>query len=245
MRAGRQCARHSLKGGLDFTDGSFICSGKDGTKDGGRVYNPGCFRPVGSAQKLKMDPSLPEVTQLLVAWGNGDQVARDQLMSVVYQELHRLAHQYMKRESPGHTLQTSALVNEAFVRLIDQKDVRWQNRAHFFGIAAQMMRRILVDYARSRNYAKRGGGAKQISLNEGLTVSVERSAEVVQVHEALEQLAEFDTRKSQIVELRFFGGLSIEETAAVLGVSSGTVMRDWTLAKAWLRREIASDRLAD
>jgi RNA polymerase sigma factor (TIGR02999 family) len=136
-------------------------------------------------------------------------------------------------------------VNEAFVRLIDQKDVRWQNRAHFFGIAAQMMRRILVDYARSRNYAKRGGGAKQISLNEGLTVSVERSAEVVQVHEALEQLAEFDTRKSQIVELRFFGGLSIEETAAVLGVSSGTVMRDWTLAKAWLRREIASDRLAD
>jgi len=151
----------------------------------------------------------------------------------------------MKRESPGHTLQTSALVNEAFVRLIDQKDVRWQNRAHFFGIAAQMMRRILVDYARSRNYAKRGGGAKQISLNEGLTVSVERSAEVVQVHEALEQLAEFDTRKSQIVELRFFGGLSIEETAAVLGVSSGTVMRDWTLAKAWLRREIASDRLAD
>jgi RNA polymerase sigma factor (TIGR02999 family) len=131
------------------------------------------------------------------------------------------------------------------MRLIDQKDVRWQNRAHFFGIAAQMMRRILVDYARSRNYAKRGGGAKQISLNEGLTVSVERSAEVVQVHEALEQLAEFDTRKSQIVELRFFGGLSIEETAAVLGVSSGTVMRDWTLAKAWLRREIASDRLAD
>ena len=192
-----------------------------------------------------MDPSLPEVTQLLVAWGNGDQVARDQLMSVVYQELHRLAHQYMKRESPGHTLQTSALVNEAFVRLIDQKDVRWQNRAHFFGIAAQMMRRILVDYARTRNYAKRGGGARQISLDEGLTVSLERSAEVVQVHEALEQLAKFDPRKSQIVELRFFGGLSIEETARVLGVSQGTVMRDWTLAKAWLRKEIVSERLAD
>jgi len=192
-----------------------------------------------------MDPSLPEVTQLLVAWGNGDQVARDQLMSVVYHELHRLAHHYMKRESPGHTLQTSALVNEAFVRLIDQKDVRWQNRAHFFGIAAQMMRRILVDYARSRNYAKRGGGARQISLDEGLTVSLERSAEVVQVHEALEQLAKFDPRKSQIVELRFFGGLSIEETARVLGVSQGTVMRDWTLAKAWLRKEIVSERLAD
>jgi len=192
-----------------------------------------------------MDPSLPEVTQLLVAWGNGDQVARDQLMSVVYHELHRLAHHYMKRESPGHTLQTSALVNEAFMRLIDQKDVRWQNRAHFFGIAAQMMRRILVDYARSRNYAKRGGGARQISLDEGLTVSLERSAEVVQVHEALEQLAKFDPRKSQIVELRFFGGLSIEETAGVLGVSQGTVMRDWTLAKAWLRKEIVSERLAD
>lgn len=166
-------------------------------------------------------------------------------MSAVYHELHRLAHQYMKRESPGHTLQTSALVNEAFVRLIDQKDVRWQNRAHFFGIAAQMMRRILVDYARSRNYAKRGGGARQISLDEGLTVSLERSAEVVQVHEALEQLAKFDPRKSQIVELRFFGGLSIEETAGVLGVSQGTVMRDWTLAKAWLRKEIVSERLAD
>jgi RNA polymerase sigma factor (TIGR02999 family) len=192
-----------------------------------------------------MDTSRPEVTQLLVAWGNGDQVAGDQLMSAVHQELHRLAHHYMKRESPGHTLQTSALVNEAFVRLIDQKDVRWQNRGHFFAIAAQMMRRILVDYARSRNYAKRGGGARQISLEEGLTVSFERSAEVVQVHEALEQLAKFDPRKSQVVELRFFGGLSIEETAGVLGVSPGTVMKDWTLAKAWLRKEIVSDRLPD
>jgi len=185
-------------------------------------------------------PTSPQVTQLLIAWGDGDQVAGDQLLSVVYQELHRLAHHYMKRESPGHTLQTSALVNEAFVRLVDQKNVQWQNRAHFFGIAAQMMRRILVDYARKRNYAKRGGGAQQISLDEGLTVSEGRSAEVVQVHEALEQLAEFDPRKSQIVELRFFGGLSIEETAGVLGVSPGTVMRDWTLAKAWLRREISS-----
>ena len=190
-------------------------------------------------------PPSPQVTQLLVAWGKGDELAGDQLMSLVYEELHRLAHRYMKRESPGHTLQTSALVNEAFVRLVDQKNVRWQNRAHFFGIAAQMMRRILVDYARGRNYAKRGGGAQQISLDEGLTVSQGRSAEVVHVHEALEQLAEFDPRKSQIVELRFFGGLSIEETAGVLGVSPGTVMRDWTLAKAWLRREISSAGSAD
>lgn len=186
-------------------------------------------------------PTSPQVTQLLVAWSKGDEIAREQLMPLVYEELHRLAHRYMKRESPGHTLQTSALVNEAFVRLIDQKNVQWQSRAHFFGIAAQMMRRILVDYARSRNYAKRGGGARQVSLDEGLIVSDERSAEVVNVHEALERLAEFDGRKSQIVELRFFGGLSIEETAEVLAVSPGTVMRDWTLAKAWLRREMTSD----
>ena len=182
-----------------------------------------------------------QVTELLEAWAKGDQVARDQLMSLVYDELHRLAHGYMKRESPGHTLQTSALVHEAFVRLVDQKNVQWQSRAHFFAIAAQMMRRILVDYARSRNYAKRGGGARKVSLDEGLVVSDERSAEVVNVHEALERLAEFDARKSQIVELRFFAGLSIEETAEVLEVSPGTVMRDWTLAKAWLRREMTSD----
>ncbi len=186
-------------------------------------------------------PTFPQVTQLLTAWSDGDQAARDKLMPLVYEELHRLAHRYMKRESPGHTLQTSALVNEAFVRLVDQKNVRWQNRAHFFGIAAQMMRRILVDYARSRNYAKRGGGAAQVTLDEALIVSDERSAEVVSVHEALERLAAFDARKSQIVELRFFGGLSIDETADVLGVSPGTVMRDWTLAKAWLRREMMTD----
>ncbi len=188
-----------------------------------------------------MTPSPHEVTQLLVAWGNGDEAARDQLMPLVYDELHRLAHQYMNRERPGHTLQTSALVNEAFVRLVGQRDVHWQNRAHFFGIAAQMMRRILVDYARNRHYAKRGGSARQVSLNEALIVSEERSAEVVALDDALKSLAIMDQRKSQIVELRFFGGLSIEETAEVLAVSPGTVMRDWTLAKAWLRREMTAD----
>jgi RNA polymerase sigma factor (TIGR02999 family) len=192
-----------------------------------------------------MTPSPQHVTQLLNDWSGGDQSARDKLMPLVYDELHRLAHRYMKRESPGHTLQTSALVNEAFVKLVDQRNVHWQNRAHFFGIAAQMMRRILVDYARSRSTAKRGGGAAQISLDESLIVSDERNAEIVNVHEALERLAEFDARKSQIVELRFFGGLSIEETAEVLGVSPGTVMRDWTLAKAWLHRELGSDGLQD
>lgn len=185
--------------------------------------------------------SRSDVTELLVAWSNGNQAARDQLMSAVYDELHRLARRYMRRESPGHTLQTSALLNEAFLRLVDQKNVQWQNRAHFFAIAAQMMRRILVDYARSRNYEKRGGGARALSLDEALIVSDARNEEVVNVHEALERLTEFDSRKGQIVELRFFGGLSIEETAEVLGVSPGTVMRDWTLAKAWLRREMSPE----
>jgi len=159
-------------------------------------------------------------------------------MPLVYDELHRLAHQYMNRERPGHTLQTSALVNEAFLRLVDQRDVHWQNRAHFLGIAAQMMRRILADYARNRHYAKRGGNAHQVSLDEAVIVSNERSADVVALDEALKSLAVFDLRKSQIVELRFFGGLSIDETAEVLAVSPGTIMRDWTLAKAWLRRAI-------
>ena len=180
------------------------------------------------------------VTQLLQAWGQGDEAARDELMPVVYQELHRLAHHYMKSESPGHTLQTSALVNEAFLRLVDQKDVKWQNRAHFFGIAAQLMRRILVDYARSRRYAKRGGGMRDLPLDEALVISQERNEEVVALDETLERLAEFDPRKSKIVEFRFFAGLSIEETAEVLAVSPGTVMRDWTLAKAWLRREMTA-----
>jgi RNA polymerase sigma-70 factor, ECF subfamily len=157
-------------------------------------------------------------------------------MPLVYQELHRLAHKHIRKERPGHTLQTSALVNEAFVRLVDQKDVHWQNRTHFFAIAAQMMRRILVDYARSRRYAKRGGNARQVTLNEELIMSDQRSEEVVALDEALGELANIDERKGRVVELRFFGGLSIEETADVLSVSPGTVMRDWTLAKAWLKR---------
>lgn len=189
-----------------------------------------------------MTPSPKEVTQLLVAWRNGDQNARDELIPLVYQELHRLAHQYMSRERPGHTLQTSALVNEAFLRLADQRDIQWQNRAHFIGIAGQMMRRILVDYARNRGYAKRGGGALQVSLDEELIVSDDRSADIVALDDALQSLARLDERKSRLVELRFFGGLSIEETAEVLGVSPGTVMRDWTLAKAWLRREMSENK---
>lgn len=188
-----------------------------------------------------MTASPKGVTQLLVAWSDGDAAARDELMPLVYEELRRLAHRYMGRERIGHTLQTSGLVNEAYLRLIDQSQVHWQNRAHFFGIAAQMMRRILVDYARSRGYAKRGGDARQVSLDQAALVSEERAADVVALDDALKGLAEMDLRKSQIVELRFFGGLSIEETAEVLAVSPGTVMRDWTLAKAWLRREMTAE----
>ena len=187
-----------------------------------------------------MTPSPTEVTQLLVAWSNGDSSARDALMPLVHDELRRLAHRYMGRERGNHTLQTSALVNEAYLRLIDQKDVHWQNRAHFFGIAARIMRRILVDYARKRGLAKRGGNLQPVTLGEAMIVSPERAAEVVALDDALNCLAELDQRKSQIIEMRFFGGLSIEETAEVLGVSAGTVMRDWTFAKAWLRREITN-----
>jgi len=188
-----------------------------------------------------MTTSPQEVTELLIAWSDGDNGAYEKLMPLVYEELRRLAHRYMRREREGHTLQTSALVNEAYLRLIDQKNVHWQNRSHFFAIAAQIMRRILVDYARSRRYGKRGGGAVQVSLEERLIVSANRSAEVVALDDALKSLAKIDERKSQVVELRFFGGLSIEETAEVLGVSAATVMRDWTLAKAWLLREIGGE----
>ena len=180
------------------------------------------------------------VTELLIAWGSGDRAALEELTPLVYGELRRLAHRHLGRERRGHTLQTSALVHEAYLRLIGQKNVEWQGRAHFFGIAARLMRQILVDYARTRNNQKRGGDANRVSLDEALLVSDERAAEVVALDEALERLAKVDPRKGRVVELRFFGGLSVEETAEVLAVSPGTVMRDWTLAKAWLHNELKS-----
>jgi RNA polymerase sigma factor (TIGR02999 family) len=183
-------------------------------------------------------PKPDDVTQLLIAWGQGDQAAMDQLMPLVYDELRRLAKSHMRRERGANTLQTTALVHEAYLRLVDQKESNWQNRSHFFAIAAKMMRRILVDHARARQSRKRGGDARQVAFDEALEVSGERAAEMVALDEALTELAEFDERKSRMVELRFFGGLSIEETAEVLGVSPGTVMRDWTLAKTWLQRRI-------
>jgi len=183
--------------------------------------------------------STQEITQLLLAWSDGDQEALPRLTPLVYAELRRLARRYMGRESPGHTLQTTALVHEAWLKLIDQRRVRWQNRAHFFGVSAQLMRRILVDMARSRNYLKRGGGARQVELAEPLVVSKERDADISALDEALDALAAFDPRKVRVVELRFFGGLSVEETAEVLKISTDTVTRDWQAAKAWLYRELS------
>jgi len=185
-----------------------------------------------------MRPSPGEVTQWLIAWSQGDRTALDKLMPLVYDELHRLAHHYMSRERPGHTLQTTALVNEVYLRLVDQRNVTWQNRAQFFAVCAQLMRRILVDYARRRHYAKREGEARKVSLEEAAMVSAERGADLIAVDDALKSLAAFDPRKSQIVELRFFGGLSTEEVAEVIGVSPRTVEREWRKAKAWLHREM-------
>jgi RNA polymerase sigma-70 factor (ECF subfamily) len=185
-----------------------------------------------------MASSAKEVTQLLMDWRNGDQTALDKLMPLVYDELHRLAHRYMRRERPGHTLQTSALVNEAYLRLVGQREMEWQSRAHFFAIAAQVMRHLLVDYARRRKYAKRGGDRIQVTLDEVVGATSGQPAEIIALHEALEKLAAIDQRKSQLVELRYFGGMSVEETAEVLGVSGITVKREWLKAKAWLYREI-------
>ena len=184
-------------------------------------------------------PPPHQVTKLLVDWRNGDQAALEQLIPLVHEELRRVARRHMAHERPGHTLQATALVNEAYVRLIDIKQVNWQDRAHFFAMSSRLMRRVLVDFARSKGYQKRGGGAQKVSLDEALIVSSEPGADLVALDDALDALAAFDARKAQVVEMRFFGGLSVEETAEALKVSVDTVMRDWKLAKAWLLRELA------
>jgi RNA polymerase sigma-70 factor, ECF subfamily len=181
-------------------------------------------------------PAAPHVTALLQAWSAGDQSALDQLVPLVHAELRRLARRYMRRERAGHTLQTTALIHEAFIRLVEAKAVNWQNRAHFFGISARVMRRVLVDFARERGYRKRGGGDRRVLLNEELLVADTPDENLVALDDALNALADIDPRKSRAIELRFFGGLSIEEAALVLEVSSETVKRDCRLAKAWLLR---------
>ena len=182
-------------------------------------------------------PPCGEVSGLLRAWGDGDRDALDRLTPVVYDELRRLARRYMRGERPGHSLQTTALVNEAYMRLVDYKSMKWQNRAHFFAVSAQLMRRILVDHARRHNL-KRGGGVPHVSLEETAIMDDDRPADLVALDDAMNALARIDPRKVQVVEMRFFGGLSVEETAEVLKVSPVTVMRDWSTAKAWLYREL-------
>jgi RNA polymerase sigma-70 factor, ECF subfamily len=184
------------------------------------------------------ESAVGDISELLRAWSEGEQSALEKLTPIVYDEIHHLAGRYMKRERPGHSLQTTALVNEVYVRLVDYKRMQWQDRAHFFAVSAQLMRRILVERARRHNL-KRGGGLKHVSLEEAAVVGGNRAADLVALDDAMNALARLDARKVQVVEMRFFGGLSVEETAGVLKVSSITVMRDWSTAKAWLYRELA------
>jgi RNA polymerase sigma factor (TIGR02999 family) len=185
--------------------------------------------------------SSHDITQLLRAWGSGDEGAVEKLTPLVYKELHRLAHRYMAREAPGHTLQTTALIHEVYLRLVDVRELNWQDRAHFFAVCARLMRRILIDFARSRRYLKRGGDAPHVVLDEALVVSRQLPADLLTLDDALKGLAKVDPRASQVVELRFFGGLSAEEAAEVLKISPETVTRDWRMAKAWLLRELSGE----
>jgi len=187
------------------------------------------------------EPQSYEVTALLRAWSAGDAAALEKLTPLVYRELHRAARRYMVGERSGHTLQATALINEVYMRLVDVRNVDWQNRAHFLGVCAQLMRQILIDFARSRHYQKRGAGVHHLPLNEALVVSSQPDRNLVELDEALKRLALFDERKSRVVELRFFGGLDVKETAQVLNISSQTVMRDWRLARTWLLRELSGD----
>ena len=186
-------------------------------------------------------PAAGDITGLLSAWSEGDQTALEKLTPIVYEELHRMARRYMGRERPGHSLQTTALVNEAYMRLVDYKRMQWQNRAHFFAVSAQLIRRILIEHARRHNL-KRGGGIRHVSLEEAAVVGGKRTANLVALDDAMKALAQFDPRKERVVEMRFFGGLSVEETAEVLKVSPVTVMRDWNTAKAWLYRELGGKK---
>jgi RNA polymerase sigma-70 factor, ECF subfamily len=192
-----------------------------------------------------MTPSPKSITELLIDWRDGDETALDKLMPLVYEELRRLARYYMRRERPGHTLQSAALVNEAYLRLVDHKGMQWQNRAHFYAVASQAMRRILVDHARSRQYLKRGGANQMVALDEAANTVQKQAADVLALDDALTDLSAIDPRKSQIVEMRYFGGMTVEETAEVLGLSPVTVMRDWSTAKAWLLRAIRTGESAE
>ena len=190
---------------------------------------------------MDSQPAAPgQITRLLLELSGGNRSVVDELTPLLYQELKRIAAAQLRRERAGHTLQVTALVHEAYLKLVDQRQVTWRNRAHFFGVAAQAMRRILLDYAKGRSRGKRGGGARQTTLDEALVVTSDRAFELVEIDEALQRLEAFDPRQAKVVEMRFFGGLSVEETAEALGVSEPTVKREWSMAKAWLHREISA-----
>lgn len=191
------------------------------------------------SEDVMRTPDAKEITRLLVNWGNGDQAALSQLMPVVYQELRKIANGYLRDERTGHTLQPTALIHEAYMRLVDQSLPQWQNRKHFYGVAAQLMRQILVEHARSQSAQKRGGGGQKLALDEALNYSQDKAAELLALDDALTSLARFDERKSRVIELRYFGGLSMEETAEALGVSLSTIIREQRLAQAWLRNTLS------
>jgi RNA polymerase sigma factor (TIGR02999 family) len=214
----------------------------EGGSEKARLHNNSADHQQSAVSLYGMAETSPQsITQLLLAWSNGDQAALEQLVPQVYQELRRQAEFYLRQERPGHLLQPTALVNEAYLRLIDCDNIQWQNRAQFFAVAAQLMRRILVDFARARDYAKRGGGLQQVSLADAAIAPHQKVADLVALDDALNTLAELDPRQSRVVELRFFGGLNLEEIAEVLKVSVGTVRRDWSLAQAWLFNELKHD----
>jgi RNA polymerase sigma factor (TIGR02999 family) len=215
--------------------------GSRGAKDnflcGSAIFAP--LRETSYARRVTQ--GAQNITELLVGYGRGDKEALDQLMPIVYDELRRQAARYLRRERPGNTLQTTALIHEAYVRLVDQRNVQWQNRAHFFGIAAQLMRRILVDHARAKKRVKRGGSDVRVSLGDATVAVKGQDLDVVALDEALQRLAQIDEQQSRVVELRFFSGLTVEETAEVMHISTATVKRDWSMAKAWLHRELSGD----
>ncbi len=205
---------------------------------GTKKFSPSTIHPLPERMDSPNSKDANQITEQLIAWNNGDPLALDELVPVVYRELRRMADRFLRHENSGHTLQPTALVHEAWLRLTDQTRVNWQNRAQFFGLAAQMMRRILVDHAKTKHREKRGGDAVKLSLDDVIHLSLERATDLVALDEALEALSKFDQRKCRIVELRYFGGLSVEETAHILNVSPDTVMRDWKLAKAWLYQQL-------
>jgi RNA polymerase sigma-70 factor, ECF subfamily len=214
-------------------------AGFESSLEGGIFHAPAEFSTVLVSLKVPRMSDAHSVTLLLEQWNHGDREALDKLMPLIYEELHKMAKRYMSQQNPGHTLQTTALIHEAYLRMVKQKEKHFQNRAHFFGVAAQAMRHILVDYARARHAGKRDRGVRPVSLEEAALVSPERAGELVAFDEALKELEELSQRQSRVVELRYFGGLSVDETATVLKVSPETVMRDWTMAKTWLHRALS------